>query len=82
MKFFANITPEIQLPRTFRHIEVVKGDVLYIPGGTIFCEKAVATHNTMIRAASTLATRECLNSISMLTHASGVNLGPAWLGFA
>ena len=39
---------------SFRYLYVIAGDCLYLPHGSLVCEKATGSHNTSIRVASML----------------------------
>lgn len=42
---------------SFRYLYVIAGDCLYLPHGSLVCEKATGSHNTSIRVASMLVTK-------------------------
>ena len=61
-------------PRTFAQTYVQPGDILYLPPGSLTCEKAVTQHNLLLRACSTLISVDCVQSCLLVAGASGVRI--------
>ena len=60
---------EAQRLKTFRSGYISPGDLVYIPAGTIFCEKAVGGHNLALRCVSVLMTSDASLSTTVIGHA-------------
>ena len=76
-QFFAEMTQEQieQLaPQTFAHCYVQGGGVVYVPAGSLVCEKAVTAHNLILRATSTLLCESNSESCSFVAGACGVKI--------
>ena len=58
--------------RTFAHTFVQSGDILFVPSGSILCEKAVSKHNVILRVPSTFLSRTTTSSCCLVAGACGV----------
>ena len=56
-------------PRSLRYCYVVPGDILYLPFGTIFVERACKTHSVNVRSHSTLMCKEDLTAAAVFATA-------------
>ena len=75
MSFFSSLDQkhvEELAPVTLSHSFINVGDIVYMPAGAIFCEKAVSAHNLVLRAPSTLLCAENSQSCSLVAGACGV----------
>lgn len=52
--------------QSFRYLYVIAGDVVYLPPGTIVCEKAMGTNSTGIRVVSMLHSEAHLAHLSFM----------------
>lgn len=61
-------------PSTFKSIYVQSGDIVYLPAGSIVCEKAVGAHNVMLRAYTTVLSDDISDSCMFIAGACHVKI--------
>ncbi len=70
---FQNLTAEElkTAPPSYKFAYVQQGDIVYIPAGSIVCEKAVGGHSLVLRAYSMLLSQANADGCMFLAGASG-----------
>lgn len=73
--FFQNMSADDikSAPTTYRYTYVQQGDVIYLPAGTLMCEKAVGGHSLVLRSYSTLISQKNADGCMFLAGACGPN---------
>ncbi len=69
-------------PTSLKFIYVQSGDIVYLPAGTIVCEKAVGAHNIMLRAHTTVLSDDTADSCMFIAGACPVKIlgvGPEFI---